>query len=187
MSPGQIWKKLINKKYRHAFVDANIKNRVAFQIRALRAKRGWSQGALAERLGTSQAAVSRLEDPSYGRYSLLTLLSIADTFDVALSVKYCGFSELVRETEKLEPDRLAVPSFEEDSPKSSLEISRNSLIAYTVTHKLATSSMPIMKMRNLDEHPPMISSNNLLRTGAGWSLNECALGDGLGSRREARA
>ena len=62
---------------RHAYVQAEVVTALAHQVRALRIQRGWTQRELARRLGTTQAAVSRLEDPSYGKASVQTLLQLA--------------------------------------------------------------------------------------------------------------
>lgn len=64
----------------------------------MREAEGWSQKKLAEKaFGDSklQSMVSRLEDPDYGKYSVSTLLTLADAFDVGLVVRFAPFSELV--------------------------------------------------------------------------------------------
>jgi transcriptional regulator with XRE-family HTH domain len=102
------------KEYRDAFVEANIEIAVAYQIRALRKKEGWSQGELGERCGTAQNVISRLEDPDYGKFTIRTLLDIASAFDVALSVRFVSFSELLTQIKDVSPQALAVPSFEQE-------------------------------------------------------------------------
>jgi transcriptional regulator with XRE-family HTH domain len=87
---------------------------VAFQIRAMRAKRGWSQEELARRVGMAQERISRLEDANYGRYSLRTLKRLAAAFDVALIVRFAPFSAAVDHLAGLSPDDLYVPPFDDD-------------------------------------------------------------------------
>ena len=67
--------KLVNElkdpTYRQAFIEAHTKDTVAFQLRKMREARGWTQGQLADKaFGDSklQSAVSRLENPDYGKY-----------------------------------------------------------------------------------------------------------------------
>ncbi|MEP7245780.1 MAG: helix-turn-helix transcriptional regulator [Gammaproteobacteria bacterium] len=103
-----------DKEYRDAFVESNIRNAIAFQIRALRKKRSWSQGDLATRSGKAQNVISRLEDPDYGRYTLQTLLALAATFDVALSVRFVSYGELLSQLKNVSDEALAVPSFEDE-------------------------------------------------------------------------
>lgn len=101
-----------DKEYREAYMEAAIEQGIAWQIRINRKLRGWSQRELASILGTGQSAVSRLEDPSYGKHSLETLLKVANAFDCALTVKMVSFSELAYSSERLdEAQQCAVPYF----------------------------------------------------------------------------
>jgi transcriptional regulator with XRE-family HTH domain len=77
-----------NKEYRDAFVEENVRNGIAFQIRALRKRQQLSQGELGGRAGMAQNAISRLENPEYGKFTINTLFALASAFDVALSVKF---------------------------------------------------------------------------------------------------
>lgn len=101
---------------RDAYVKAEIVTALAHQIRAIRSQRGWSQRDLAKRLGTTQAAVSRMEDPSYGRFSVSTLMELAKVFDVGLQVKFISFVSMLEQTFKPKHADRLVPSFEEEAP-----------------------------------------------------------------------
>ncbi len=98
---------LESKAYRDAYVLEHIKNGIAFQIRALREDRGWTQGDLGKAMGKPRNVVSRLEDPNYGKFTLTTLWEIAAAFGVGLLVKFVPFSRLVREYEDVFPTRLS--------------------------------------------------------------------------------
>lgn len=113
-SRPQLVSTLRDKKYRDSFVSSQVSNRLAFQIRALRQDHEWSQAQLAARIGTSQNAVSRLENPRYGKASISTLKRIASVFDVALVVGFIPFSELVDWVVNLSQQSLIVPSFDDD-------------------------------------------------------------------------
>lgn len=110
----QIAASLQDKEYRQAFVAAQISNGLPFQIRSTREDRGWTQCELAERVGMSQEAISRLESFSYGKFTLQTLKRLAAAFDVALVVRFVPFSEIVDWSAKLSPGDLAVPDFDHD-------------------------------------------------------------------------
>jgi len=108
---------------RAKFVESNLSKELAFQIRALRDNKEWSQPELAEKVGTSQNAISRLENPNYGKATITTLKKLASVFDVGLVVRFVPFSQLVNwesgtpYTEYgLSPESMDVPSFTEELP-----------------------------------------------------------------------
>jgi transcriptional regulator with XRE-family HTH domain len=112
--------RLSRKTFRDAYVRANVEQGIAHQIRILRQAKGWSQRKLAQRIRASgQSAVARLEDPSYGRFTLTTLLKLAAAFDVALLVKFVPYSKLLAETADLSPEALRAESFASECPKLS--------------------------------------------------------------------
>jgi transcriptional regulator with XRE-family HTH domain len=117
VSLKKILKKLTNKEYRDAYATEHVQTSLPFQIRALREQRGWTQARLAVEAGTTQTAVSRIEDPEYGRLSLNTLYKLASAFDVALLVKFVPFSRLLEEFKDVSVEALAVESFNDELPK----------------------------------------------------------------------
>ncbi len=109
----QVWNSLRDKEYREHFTK-NIGVGLAFQIRLLREKYGWTQEELAQRAGKRQETISQWEDPNYGRFTLNTLKDLATAFDVALVVRFAPFSELVDWEMNLTPEHLAPSSYEEE-------------------------------------------------------------------------
>ncbi len=109
--------KLKKKAYRDAYVEEHVKTSLPFQIRALREQREWTQTQLAEALKTTQTAVSRLENPEYGKLSLNSLYKIASAFDVALLVKFVPFSRLLEEFKDASPQALSAAGFEAELPE----------------------------------------------------------------------
>lgn len=101
---------------RDAYVQAEIATALAHQIRAIRLQRTWTQLDLAKKMGTTQAVVSRLEDPSYGRVSIKTLMDLARVFDTGLRVQFVSLVTMLHETYKPKIDLREVPSFEEEAP-----------------------------------------------------------------------
>jgi transcriptional regulator with XRE-family HTH domain len=60
---------------------------VALQLAALRKDSGLSQKELAQRVGTSQQQISRLESPSYEGHSLSMLRRVAEALGASLYVE----------------------------------------------------------------------------------------------------
>jgi transcriptional regulator with XRE-family HTH domain len=113
-----VWTKLLEKgpAYRKAFVGAQLKRLIPFQIHALRKGRGWSQDELAKRCGLTQGVISRAEDPDYGNLTFNTAIAIAGGFDVAFIGKFVPFSEIDEYVVGLsEISAGSIPSFTEEN------------------------------------------------------------------------
>ncbi len=54
-----------SKQHRDAFVAAQIKEGLCFQIRALRKQRGWTQKILGREATFNQSKISDFENPNY--------------------------------------------------------------------------------------------------------------------------
>jgi transcriptional regulator with XRE-family HTH domain len=105
---------LKNPRARQAYVEAELINGLAHQIRILRQQRGWTQKQLAAELGTTQTTVSRLEDPSYGRYTIRTLLALCKVFDVAFFVRFMPFSKFIPATWDTRPENYQAATYEDE-------------------------------------------------------------------------
>ncbi len=69
---------------------------MANQIAALRQKAGLSRAQLAERIGTKQARVARMERAGYTGYTLTTLVKIAAATGALLQVRLVPRARRVR-------------------------------------------------------------------------------------------
>jgi transcriptional regulator with XRE-family HTH domain len=124
MTKAELLDPLRDKEYRDEFVSAHIHTGLAFQIRALRDQRNWSQQELGEKMGRkpaqAQPGVSALERPGHP-FSLATLKKLASAFDVALVVRFEPFSALAAQVVQMRPGSLEVPSFEAELREASAE------------------------------------------------------------------
>jgi ribosome-binding protein aMBF1 (putative translation factor) len=68
--------------------EARVNAAVAQLIYVARTKAGLSQGQLAERIGTGQSAISRLEDADYEGHSLNMLQRIANALGQSLEIRF---------------------------------------------------------------------------------------------------
>ncbi|KUM26901.1 hypothetical protein AU467_19435 [Mesorhizobium loti] len=103
-----------SKLFRRAYVRETVKQGVAHQIRAMRESRNMKQSDLATLSGKSQSNIARLEDPDYGKFTIQTLLDMADAFDVWLSIEFVSFKEGLRRSEDKTISGLNAKSFCDD-------------------------------------------------------------------------
>jgi transcriptional regulator with XRE-family HTH domain len=152
---------LSSKEFRRALVAEHLRTGLAYQIRALREKRGWSQAELGRRAGKPQSAISRLEDPDYGRLSLKTLLELAAAFDVALLVQFAAFSELLKRFSDLSPDALAVPDFAHDNlqPASDMGGAATARIREIWARGPSPSCVSVLQSEAPRQRPPSLLPN----------------------------
>ena len=115
----RLLKRFRNRDYRHSYMESFLDSLIATQIRALRERENWSQTELAEKVRTTQPAISRLERADHSAWSLKTLRSLARAFDMALSVRFVSFGDAIDEIEGFRFDRLIRPSFRDDPMFSS--------------------------------------------------------------------
>ena len=74
--------------------EARINARVAQLIYDARQKAGLSQSELAERVGTKQGVISRLEDADYEGHSLSMLLRVASALGQQISIGFHSLPEV---------------------------------------------------------------------------------------------
>jgi transcriptional regulator with XRE-family HTH domain len=110
----RLLKRFCDREYRHSYLESFLDSLIATQIRALREREEWSQKELAERIGTKQSAISRLERPDHSAWGIKTLRALARAFDMALSVKFVSFGDAIDDIEGFRADRLIRPSFAQD-------------------------------------------------------------------------
>lgn len=117
-------KKLRSKVFRDEYVAENVCTGVAYQIKAIREQRGWTQAYLAKLTGKKQSNIARLEDPDYGKFSLQTLLEIASAFDVWLSIEFVSFGTGLARTQDRSPEALGAEPFTSEFA-GAVELSEN--------------------------------------------------------------
>lgn len=95
-------------------VESQIKIGIPFQIRAIREKRGWTQEDLAQKIGTTQNTISRLENPRTGKPTIKTLLRLAHAYDVALLVRFVPFGFYGDVINAMDSTHVEIPSYDEE-------------------------------------------------------------------------
>ena len=99
---------------RYAYVDALSNALVSAQIKALREDRKLSQEELADRIGTKQSGISRLERSDYSTWKVETLRKLARAFGVRLKISFEEFGTIVDDVSSFDAETLAPKRFEED-------------------------------------------------------------------------
>ncbi len=135
---------------------------IATQIRVIRQQRGWSQIDLAKKLRTSQAVISRMEDPSYGRLSLRTLVELAKVFDTGLQVRFVSLVMQLKQTWVVDRPGLEVPTFDDQADQVGF-VSRAPSTAlappvtqYVVPAKAVERGAAVLSI-NMRSSPPVIA------------------------------
>lgn len=100
--------------FRHELMGQLATDWIAYQIRVLRTERKWTQAELGFRCEKPQSTIGRLENPSYGRWNIGTLLELAKAFDVALEVKFVDWPTFTRQYANLSSDAMRVPGWSVD-------------------------------------------------------------------------
>lgn len=122
--PENLKNRFENKEFRSAYVADFARSSVAYQVRDIREAREWSQKDLAVKAETTQSAISRMENPEYGRFSVSTLLDLARAFDVALLIRFVPFRDLFETASDFSKSAMNVASFSEldlESPAVAVE------------------------------------------------------------------
>ena len=119
---------LKDEEYRYAYAEDFLNTAIAMQIRVLREQRNnMTQEALADKIGTKQAGISRLENVNYSAWKTATLRKLARAFGVRLKISFEEFGSFLDEAESFSRESLQRKAFEEDlefkdAEKSKLEV-----------------------------------------------------------------
>jgi transcriptional regulator with XRE-family HTH domain len=103
--------KLNESSYRHAYMMEGVKTWIARQVRTLREQRHWSQDDLGRETEKPQSAISRVEDPDYGKLTLQTLFDLARAYDLPLLVQFVEWSDWLARMNDASTEALRKESF----------------------------------------------------------------------------
>lgn len=115
-SEQTLFDKLQDSDYRKAFIASTIRAAVPLHFRYLRKSRRLTQSQVEKTSGKAQSWISQLENSSYGKMTVQTLLDLAAVYDVALLIKPVPFSRFLREYDDFSDSALEVESFQEEYP-----------------------------------------------------------------------
>ena len=111
---NRLKRQLRDKQFRHAYADEHLNLSIGTQIKAIRERRGMTQATLAEKIGTKQTGISRIESANYSRWSIAVLRRLAEAFDLRLRVSFEEFGTLWKEVDDFSRESLERREFNED-------------------------------------------------------------------------
>ncbi|MGC2111096.1 MAG: helix-turn-helix transcriptional regulator [Candidatus Korobacteraceae bacterium] len=103
-----------DEDYRNSYSESFMNSYVAAQIKTLREEYPLTQAELAEKIGTQQPGVARLENVNYSSWKVETLRKIARALNVRLRITFEEFGTLLGDIEGFNRERLLRASFEKD-------------------------------------------------------------------------
>ena len=111
---NRLKRQLRDKQFRHAYADEHLNLSIGTQIKAIREKQRMTQATLAEKIGTKQTGISRIESANYNRWSIAVLRKLAEAFDLRLRVSFEEFGTLWKEVDDFSRESLERCEFKED-------------------------------------------------------------------------
>jgi len=109
-------KDFADKEYRDGFLRTTVRGWIAYQVQALRKKLRMTQTEFAERVGTTQNVISKLENDK-GTPNVDTLIDIAAGADVALLVQFVPYPEFLTRTADMSIEALQPASIHDSLAK----------------------------------------------------------------------
>src|ERR1700753_157640 len=83
-----------NEEFRYSYVESLLNSQLAAQLKVLREERDLTQEQLADKIGTKQAGISRLENVNYSSWKTETLRKLARALGVRLKISFEEFGTL---------------------------------------------------------------------------------------------
>ena len=136
----RLLRKLADKAYRVAYIEEHTKRFLAQQMRAFRGDR--SQKEMGDLLGKPQSVVSRMEDPTYGRWTLTNLFEVAASLDKAVLVRFVSPDTFVEFAGNVSDDAQNPESFTDKSIEEAL--ARLSFQASIRIDRAVTLEIPVL-------------------------------------------
>jgi transcriptional regulator with XRE-family HTH domain len=90
---------LLQPEFSEGYADSFQDAYVATQIKVLREQNKWTQADLALKIGTTQTAISRIENVNYSAWNISTLKKLARAFRVRLKVSFETYGSLIHDME----------------------------------------------------------------------------------------
>jgi transcriptional regulator with XRE-family HTH domain len=117
---NELRKNFADEEFRNSYAESFMNSFVAAQIKVLREAFPMTQGELAEKIGTQQLGIARVENVNYSAWKVETLRKIARALGVRLKITFEEFGTLPEEIERFNRESLNRAPFERDPESTSL-------------------------------------------------------------------
>lgn len=105
---------LRDPEYSEGYAESFLNSYIATQIKVIREQRNMKQADLAREVGTTQTAISRIENVNYSSWNINTLKKLARAFRVRLMVSFETYGTLPDEVGKFTQEALQRAEREKD-------------------------------------------------------------------------
>jgi transcriptional regulator with XRE-family HTH domain len=105
---------LCDPEYSEGYSESFLNSYIATQIKVIREQRKMKQADLAREIGTTQTAISRIENVNYSSWNIRTLKKLARAFKVRLMVSFETYGTLPDEVARFTRDALQRAEREKD-------------------------------------------------------------------------
>jgi transcriptional regulator with XRE-family HTH domain len=105
---------LRDPSYSEGYAESFLNSYIATQIKVIREQRNMKQADLAREVGTTQTAISRIENVNYSSWNINTLKKLARAFRVRLMVSFETYGTLPDEVGRFTRDALQRAEREKD-------------------------------------------------------------------------
>jgi transcriptional regulator with XRE-family HTH domain len=127
---------------RHEYAEAFTNASIAAQIKSLREADKLSQQQLADKIGTKQSGISRLENVNYASWKVDTLRKLARAFDLRLRISFEEFGTLVPEIENFKERTLTRRKFKDDPAFKDQVKTRKTRAGHSAARRRADKRLP---------------------------------------------
>jgi transcriptional regulator with XRE-family HTH domain len=105
---------LRDPEFSEGYAESFLNSYIATQIKVIREQRQMKQADLAREVGTTQTAISRIENVNYSSWNINTLKKLARAFRVRLMVSFETYGTLADEVGKFTQESLQRAEREKD-------------------------------------------------------------------------
>jgi transcriptional regulator with XRE-family HTH domain len=110
----QLRTELRDLEYAEGYAESFLNSWIATQIKVIREQRKMTQAGLAAETGTTQTAISRIENVNYSAWNIRTLKKIAKALRVRLRVTFEAFGSLPEDMNAFRREGLERPEHRDD-------------------------------------------------------------------------